>query len=93
VLQRLEKKTVRMECAYIMINCDDDSQQFITEQLKMIDGVTETQGTFGSYDVIAKIETPSIETLREVIALRIRKVPKIRMTTTIVCGPSTFLQS
>lgn len=82
-----------MESAYIMITCENDSQQFILEQLKLIQGITEIQGTFGSYDIIAKIETPSIETLREVIAFRIRKVPKIRETTTIVCGPSMFLQS
>ena len=73
--------------AYVMINCEDGAQEFLIEELKSIEWVKEITGTFGSYDIVTKIVTPSIETLRETISLRIRKIPEVHSTKTIICEP------
>ncbi len=75
-----------MESAYIMINCEFGSEETVIEQLKSIPGVKEVRGVFGNYDVLAKIQTPSIESLREIITFQIRKIPQIYSTTTIMCS-------
>ncbi|MBI3622733.1 Lrp/AsnC ligand binding domain-containing protein [Candidatus Pacearchaeota archaeon] len=75
-----------MESAYVMINCTLGSESSIIEQLKSIPGVTEVRGVFGNYDILAKIQVPSVESLREMIALKIRKIPDISSTTTIICS-------
>jgi DNA-binding Lrp family transcriptional regulator len=74
------------ESAYVMINCEDGSESYVIEELKAVDGVKEITSTVGPYDIIVRLEVPSTETLREVIAFKIRKISLVRTTTTIVCG-------
>jgi DNA-binding Lrp family transcriptional regulator len=75
--------------AYIMINCEDGALEHVIEELKSLEYVKEIASTFGSYDIVAKITVPSVECLRDTITFKIRRVQKIRTTTTIICIPST----
>ncbi len=45
----------RMATAYVLINCELGSEESIIEHLKGIEGVKEVHGTFGAYDVLAKL--------------------------------------
>jgi DNA-binding Lrp family transcriptional regulator len=86
MLQSLEKpKTREHEIAYVMVTCEDGFEE-ITEQIRSLDGVKEVTSTAGQYDIIVKIEVSTTETLRELLILKIRRIPKVRSTTTIVCG-------
>jgi DNA-binding Lrp family transcriptional regulator len=76
---------VGKETAYIMINCEVGYEESIIEQLKSIEGIKEVQGVLGNFDILAKIEISSIEALREIITWKIRKIQKIRSTTTVIC--------
>ena len=73
-----------MATAYVLINCELGSEELIIQQLKNIDDVSEVHGTFGAYDVLAKIESPTVETLREIITWKIRKIDQIRSTLTLM---------
>ena len=70
--------------AYILINCELGSEESIIQQLKNIDSVIEVHGTFGAYDILAKIESPTVEVLREIITWKIRKIDQIRSTLTLM---------
>ena len=70
--------------AYVLINCEIGSEEKVIEELKTIDGVKEVHGTFGAYDVLAKVESEQVETLRETITWKIRKIDKIRSTLTLM---------
>jgi len=87
-MQRIIEPVVMggMESAYIMINCELGSEDSVIEQLKSIPGIKEVQGVFGNYDILVKIQTPSIESLRDIIIFQIRKIPEIHCTTTIMCS-------
>ena len=73
-----------MATAYILINCELGSEESIIQQLKNLDGISEVSGTFGAYDILAKIESPTVETLREIITRNIRKIDQIRSTLTLM---------
>ena len=73
-----------MAIAYILINCELGSEESIIQQLNNIDGVLEVNGTFGAYDILAKIASPAVETLREIITWKIRKIGQIRSTLTLM---------
>ena len=73
-----------MATAYVLINCELGSEESIIEQLKILDGVIEVHGTFGAYDILAKIESSTVEVLRETITWKIRKIDKIRSTLTLM---------
>ena len=70
--------------AYVLINCEIGSEEKVIEELKTIDGIKEVHGTFGAYDVLAKVESEQVETLRETITWKIRKIDKIRSTLTLM---------
>ena len=70
--------------AYVLINCEIGSEEKVIAELKTIDGVKEVHGTFGAYDVLAKVESEQVEILRETITWKIRKIDKIRSTLTLM---------
>ena len=73
-----------METAYVLVNCDLGSEEGIIEKLKHIDSVKEISGTFGAYDIIAKVENPDKEKLRDTITWNIRKIAHVRSTLTLM---------
>jgi DNA-binding Lrp family transcriptional regulator len=73
-----------MVTAYVLINCELGKEEEIIENLKHIDAVKEVHGTFGAYDVIAKVEHTKKEKLREIIIWNIRKIEHIRSTLTLM---------
>ena len=73
-----------MAIAYVLINCELGSEESIIQQLRNLDGVTEVNGTFGAYDILTKIESSTVEVLREIITSKIRKMDKIRSTLTLM---------
>ena len=73
-----------MVIAYILINCELGSEESIIQQLKSIDDIIEVSGTFGAYDILAKIESSTVEVLREIITWKIRKIDQIRSTLTLM---------
>jgi len=70
--------------AYVLINCDLGSEESVISELKSIEGVAEVHGIFGAYDILAKVTSKQVETLRETITWKIRKIPKIRSTLTLM---------
>ncbi len=73
-----------MAQAFVLINCELGSEESVITQLKSLDGVTEVHGTFGAYDILAKIESDRVESLRELITWKIRKIENIRSTLTLM---------
>ena len=72
-----------MSKAFILINCELGSEEQIISELKTFSDVKEVHGTFGAYDIIAKISSESVEKIRETISWKIRKIEKIRSTLTL----------
>jgi len=70
--------------AYILINCEIGSEEDVITALKNVEGIKEVHGTFGAYDILAKIESAQVEDLRETITWKIRKIDKIRSTLTLM---------
>ena len=73
-----------MATAYVLINCELGSEESIIQQLKNIDSVIEVHGTFGAYDILVKVESSAVETLREIITWKLRKIDQIRSTLTLM---------
>ncbi len=73
-----------MARAYVLINCELGSEELVISELKSIEGVAEVNGTFGAYDILAKVESSQVEALREIITWKIRKILKIRSTLTLM---------
>lgn len=70
--------------AYVLINCDLGAEGSVISQLKSLDNVKEVHGTFGAYDVLAKLSSEKTENIRETITWKIRKINQIRSTLTLM---------
>jgi len=70
--------------AYILINCEIGSEEDVITALKAVEGIKEVHGTFGAYDILAKVQAELVEKLRETITWKIRKIVKIRSTLTLM---------
>lgn len=73
-----------MVTAYVLINCDMGSEEFVINDLKSIIGVKNVNGIFGAYDIIAEVQTPTVDDLRETITMKIRKISGARSTLTLM---------
>jgi len=94
MLRNPEELEHESQQAYVMINCEDGAQECVIGELKSIKCIKEMVITVGPYDIVTKIAVPSIEVLRETIAFKIRRIQKVRTTTTIICEQSkSFLNS
>lgn len=68
--------------AYILIQTDVGSSVQVTEAIRELPGVLSAEEVAGPYDVIAVVESATVQGLgREVIA-RVQAVPHISRTTT-----------
>ena len=55
-----------MPISYVLINCDFGSEETIMSELKSTDGIDEVHGTFGVYDIIARVSSTDADSLREI---------------------------
>ncbi len=70
--------------AIVLIQTEIGAESTVMEKLYDIPEVKEVYIVYGIYDVIAKVEAESLERIREVITSKIRKLPEIRTTSTMV---------
>jgi len=73
-----------MQTAYVLINCELGKEEIILDSLKHMESVKEVHGTFGAYDIIAKIENSDRDKLRETITWNIRKLQHVRSILTLM---------
>ncbi len=71
--------------AYLMINCESGAEEHVLDEIRTFPQIKESTLTIGKHDILALVETGSADELREVIVLKIRKIPEVRCTTTLVC--------
>ena len=73
-----------MAKAYVLINCDLGSEDDMIRDIKKLEYVKDVTGTFGAYDIVARIEADTQEQHREAITWKIRIKKKIRSTLTLM---------
>jgi len=73
-----------MAKAYVLINCDLGSEDKIISDLRKLEHIKDAVGTFGAYDMVAKIEAETSEQLRDTVTWKIRKMDKVRSTLTLM---------
>jgi len=68
---------------FVLINCEPGKEPKVLEQLHKIENVVDTQGTYGVYDIVARIESDSHSQLAHIISDQIRKISNINTTLTL----------
>jgi DNA-binding Lrp family transcriptional regulator len=73
-----------MPIAYVLVNCELGKEDEIIRELKSLPGLVEIYVVHGVYDMIIKINTDTMEKLKETASWHIRKNDKIKTTQTLI---------
>jgi len=73
-----------MAKAYVLIVTESGKEDSVISYLKNIPSITDAFGTFGSYDILTKLESSSEQNIQNDISNGIRKIPNIRATLTLL---------
>ena len=76
-------KTI-MHSAFVLMNAELGKETQIVTELEKIPNVKEVYPVYGVYDVMMVIESDSMETLRETITSKVRKLDGIKSTLTMI---------
>jgi DNA-binding Lrp family transcriptional regulator len=73
-----------MPKAFVFMNVDAGAENEVVTALRQVPEVKESYFVYGVYDVVAKIESESMDDLKEVITHKVRSLGKIRSTLTTI---------
>ena len=73
-----------MPKAFVLINVETGSEEEVVGELRKISGVEEAYFSYGVYDIITKINAPSMEKLKEMVTKKVRALTKVRSTLTLI---------
>lgn len=74
--------------AFVFINTEIGAEDEVMETLIKLPEVKEAMIVYGPYDVVVRISADTAENLRKLISEKIRRMPKIKSTTTLVIAKS-----
>jgi DNA-binding Lrp family transcriptional regulator len=70
--------------AIVLVNTDIGSEEEVLNKISSIEGVTEVYVVYGVYDLVVKVSAPTTEELKDIISSKIRKLPNVRSTLTMI---------
>ncbi len=70
--------------AYVLFKVSSGTERAVCQKLVEFDEVLQADIIFGEYDVIAKIEAQDLSTLEEFVSDKIRVVPNVLLTSTMI---------
>ena len=70
--------------AYVLFKVSSGTEREVCQKLIEFDEVVQADIVFGEYDVIAKIVTPDLDKLEEFVSSKVRNVPNVLVTSTMI---------
>ncbi len=73
-----------MATAFVLINVEIGAEAEVLNDLRPIPEVREAHLVYGVYDIIAIVETPTMQELKEAISFKVRGLDKVNSTLTMI---------
>lgn len=73
-----------METLYLLIETEVGHLEEVARRIRSVPNVVEVEGVTGPFDLIVKVQAEHINSALDVVMTRIRKVPGIKGTETLV---------
>jgi DNA-binding Lrp family transcriptional regulator len=78
-----------METLYLLAEVDVSQLEDVIRRLRAVPHVSEVEAVTGPFDLIVKIQAPHINEALDVVMHRIRKIPGVKSTETLVAVSGT----
>jgi DNA-binding Lrp family transcriptional regulator len=73
-----------MPKAFVLMNAELGSEESIVSDLKKFEDVTEIYQVYGVYDIVAQVESNTMEKVKETITWKLRKLNGVKSTLTMI---------
>jgi len=71
---------------FVLITTATGKESKVLEQLRLLPELGEVHQLFGQFDMIARLETKDFDELCDIVTDRIRTIPGVTGTRTLVCA-------
>jgi len=75
--------------AFSLISSEIGYSEEVLKELQDVEGVKEVYIVYGVYDIVAKIETDTMDKLKNIVTFDIRRLNKVRSSTTMIVVEDT----
>jgi len=73
-----------MPKAFVLMNAELGSEDSIVGELRRLGGVKEVYQVYGVYDIVAQVESDTMEKVKEIITWKLRKLNGVKSTLTMI---------
>jgi DNA-binding Lrp family transcriptional regulator len=70
--------------AYVLVSLKKQAEQEVYDRLKAMKEIKVVHMLYGEWDFIVKVESPNIEAITTFTIERIRSMPEVEMTSTLI---------
>jgi DNA-binding Lrp family transcriptional regulator len=70
--------------AFVLINAEIGSEDEVLKELRGMDHIKEAYVVYGVYDIVAKVESETMDKLKEIVTWKVRRLNKVRSTLTMI---------
>jgi DNA-binding Lrp family transcriptional regulator len=84
---KLSSMGVRMKnirTIYVLVNTEKGKEEYVRKELSRLDGAKRADTIMGPYDNVAVVEGESVDELIEMVTEKLRKIPGVKQTKTLV---------
>lgn len=75
---------ITIATAFVLINTDVAAEEEVLEELKRIPEIVQVNLVYGVYDIIAQVESDTLDNLKKGVTESLRGIKKIRSTMTMI---------
>jgi DNA-binding Lrp family transcriptional regulator len=73
-----------MPKAFVLMNAELGSEDSLVNELKKLESVKEVYQVYGVYDIVAQVESNTMEKVKETITWKLRKLNGVKSTLTMI---------
>ena len=73
-----------MPSAFVLLNTEMGREEDITKYLKNLEEVKQVFRVYGVYDIIAKVESDTMDKVKEIILWKLRNLKGVKSTLTLI---------
>ena len=73
-----------MPKAFVLMNAELGSEDSLVNELKKLDSVKEVYQVYGVYDIVAQVESDTMDRVKETITWKLRKLNGVKSTLTMI---------
>lgn len=77
---------ILLAIAFVLITTATGKEGQVLEHLRKLPGLSEVHQLFGQFDMIVKMETVDYDVLCEEVLGKIRTIPGVTSTRTLICA-------